>query len=249
VAGDGSAGTWSYPNIHGDIITTANASGDRTGTFAYDPFGQPIDPSTGQAGTTTADQAAPNNLTTGVSDAWVGQNQKLYEHIDTLAAIEMGARLYIPALGRFSSPDPIEGGVDNAYTYPLDPVNLFDLTGNFAFALPALLLPALELGGANFWNPVGWTVAIALTVTAVAVIGYGIYEKNKKRGTTEAGNRGASTSGKVYGSEEEARSAAKEYADKNPHTCTFRGPCASGDHVHVDKKVGRGKPQVRHYYW
>lgn len=33
------------------------------------------------------------------------------------------------------------------------------------------------------------------------------------------------------------------------YTRTYRGPCSSGDHVHVDKKVGGGRIQTRHYYW
>jgi hypothetical protein len=42
----------------------------------------------------------------------------------------MGARSYIPQLGRFLTPDPAPGGSANAYDYAdQDPINNFDLNG------------------------------------------------------------------------------------------------------------------------
>ena len=45
--------------------------------------------------------------------------------------IEMGARPYNPTLGRFVRADPIDGGNSNAYVYVDDPINQYDLDGQW----------------------------------------------------------------------------------------------------------------------
>ena len=169
---------WSYPNIHGDVVATANATGVKQGTtLAYDPHGN-----------TTA---LPDNSNGNWDYGWVGNNSKGTEHATGLVVnIEMGARIYNPTLGRFLSVDPIEGGTTtNDYGYVGDPINQFDLTGEcgtwgnpFKKCSKGHKGPVGFLGGKfseagrwvkeNRWQIAGWAVA-AICIAGTGGFGAG----------------------------------------------------------------------------
>ncbi len=202
----GSGGvTWSYPNLHGDVILEADNTGTRSGAVAaYDPFGQPIDPTTGNIGTSTADSDVLNTSGgTGADQAWVGAAQKLFDHTSTIATIEMGARQYVPGLGRFLSVDPITGGNSNDYNYPNDPINGNDLSGNWSWG--------------DTWAVVGIValvaVSIVLTVSVVGsagdvATGAGIAALGADIAADGAVDAGAEAAGEGVAQEAEAAEAA-----------------------------------------
>ena len=99
-------------DLHGDVVATASLSQSATkptATFEYDEFGNPKAGSAGRFG-------------------WLGGKRRRTELPS--GVIQMGARSYIPAMGRFLSADPVEGGSANAYEYgEADPVGNVDLDG------------------------------------------------------------------------------------------------------------------------
>lgn len=81
----------------------------------------------------------------------------------------MGARIYIPTLGRFTSVDPVKGGTQNDYVYVTDPINANDFTGEGWFdGIVNVVNVASNWVNANR-EAIGIAVAIVVTVAVFAV--------------------------------------------------------------------------------
>jgi RHS repeat-associated protein len=99
-------------NLHGDIIATAYLS------------------ETATALASKADTSEYGVPTTSLPPkySWLGSLDIPTEL--SSGVLDMGARSYVPQLGRFLQPDPIPGGSANAYAYTFgDPVNTSDPSG------------------------------------------------------------------------------------------------------------------------
>ncbi len=119
---NGEAPIMQITNLHGDVVATASLSAGATGLSSSNDtteFGVPR-------------SSSPPKY------SWLGGDQRA----TTLASgvVAMGARSYVPQLGRFLQTDPVAGGSANAYAYgSADPVNNSDPSGESAPGLPQWL--------------------------------------------------------------------------------------------------------------
>ena len=112
---DGETPVLQLTNLHGDIVATAADSETATGLAStiieaseYGVPGTEAPPKYSWLGALTIRTELPSGVTA------------------------MGARSYVPELGRFLQSDPVPGGSSNAYAYTNgNPVNETDLTGQY----------------------------------------------------------------------------------------------------------------------
>ncbi|MEU8745382.1 RHS repeat-associated core domain-containing protein [Streptomyces parvulus] len=102
----GGASQYYLTDVQGSVIGLVDATGKRTATYSYGPYGE---------ARTTSGTNQPYRYTG--------------TYLDPSGLYKMGARYYDPQLGRFTQPDP-SGKESNLYAYAAgDPVNRVDPSG------------------------------------------------------------------------------------------------------------------------
>jgi len=174
----------------GSITHITDASGNVIEENSYDAWGRRRNPANYDEVHTSAYQATP----------FLGRGYTGHEHLPQFGLINMNARLYDPAVGRFLSPDPYVQLPDfsqsyNRYSYALNnPMCYVDESGEFWFipvivgaVIGAYVGASVQSGTAACWNwqSDAWKGAIAGGIIG-ATLGYGFSAAIGAAGMTTA---------------------------------------------------------------
>ncbi len=119
---NGEAPVLQLANLHGDIVATVALSELATGLTSSGDSTEYGVPRTG----------SPAKF------SWLGAGGLQTELAS--GVIAMGARSYVPQLGRFMQPDPVAGGGPNSYAYTnADPVNESDPMGEYSATISSAI--------------------------------------------------------------------------------------------------------------
>lgn len=144
-------------NPHGDQASTITISAVQSGNSSatqlsgwadYTEYG------------TSKDIQSLLEVTAKTGYGWHGAAQRHTSAPFTAGLTLMGVRLYNPARGLFTGPDPVYGGNRNAFTHPLDPVNSGDTTGEREYPLSG--------GGSSSGAGAGVSISLKFSTRKVA---------------------------------------------------------------------------------
>ncbi|SBT95907.1 RHS repeat-associated core domain-containing protein, partial [Streptomyces sp. DI166] len=123
--------TRNIESASGDLAATTSKTGDTTlhlTTIHGDVALQlPLDTTKAPTALDSDEYGNPRTGQQATRYNWLGAKQRSTETLTGLTL--MGVRFYNPTTGRFLSLDPVYGGGANAYGYPADPINQYDLDG------------------------------------------------------------------------------------------------------------------------
>ncbi len=122
---------------------THGAWSDATSPGRYHRQSLLSETATGLAAKADTSEYGVPTVTAPAKYSWLGASELPTELPSGVTA--MGARSYVPQVGRFLQPDPVPGGSANAYSYTFgDPVDTSDPTGDYAATISTGFEAGLE---------------------------------------------------------------------------------------------------------